>query len=100
MCDWDMRNREIFSVFVRGPVVRYRPSKTYKNKIKHAHVIIGDAPIFQPVPVQERELMPGRRTYRGRRTDPGDTAGTGKSTHLNKNLVSNNYVKLDTQMLK
>ncbi len=44
--------------------------------------------------------MPGRRTYRGRQTDLGDTAGIGESTHLNKKLVSKNFAKLDVPMFK
>jgi hypothetical protein len=56
--------------------------------------------IVTRVLVQERELMAGRRTYRGRWTNPEDTAGTGESTHLYQELVSKNYVKLDAPMYK
>jgi hypothetical protein len=56
--------------------------------------------IVTRVLVQGRELMPSRRTYRGRWTDPGDTARTGESTHLYQEFVSKNYVKLDAPMYK
>ncbi len=100
MCGWDMRNREIFSVFIRSPLVKYCIGHVRHLRNKHAHVITGDAPIVPPVPAQERELMPDRRSYRGRRADLGDTAGTGESTHLNKKSVSKIYAKLDVPMFK